>query len=60
LIGLVEVENDGDECYYDTLLAGALASSTIENNRHLIFEHSDTDAGGLIITMSGWFNANVD
>lgn len=58
LIDLLECEADGTEAFTDT--ETTISHAAIEHDHAIIFEHSDTDAGALIITVKGYFNADVD
>jgi hypothetical protein len=54
----IECDTNGTEAFTDT--ETTISHATIEHDKAIIFEHSATDAGGLIIVIKGFFDANVD
>ncbi len=58
LIDLVECESDGTSGYYDE--ETTISHATIENNHYVIFEHSAGTANALLISVTGFYNADKD
>ena len=58
LIDLVECTTDGTEVYID--VEDTISHAAIETWHAIMFEHSDGTANSILITIHGWYNANVD